>query len=82
MWPLGRLADVQIMGNAKPRRRARVGLAGVFLALTFGVFVGYGAFAAATRRYVITRPSVMRWLRRGFAGAFAALGVRLALSDR
>jgi len=24
----------------------------------------------------------MTWLRRGFAGAFAALGVRLALAER
>ena len=59
-----------------------LGLAGVFMALTFVAFVGYGAFASATRRYVITRPPVMRWLRRGFAGAFAALGVRLALAER
>ena len=57
-------------------------LAGVFMALTFVAFVGYGAFASATRRYVITRPPVLRWLRRGFAGAFAALGVRLALAER
>jgi threonine/homoserine/homoserine lactone efflux protein len=52
------------------------------MALTFVAFVGYGAFASATRRYVITRPPVLRWLRRGFAGAFAALGVRLALAER
>jgi threonine/homoserine/homoserine lactone efflux protein len=57
-------------------------LAAVFMLLTFIAFVGYGAFASATRRYVITRPAVMRWLRRGFAGAFAALGIRLALADR
>jgi threonine/homoserine/homoserine lactone efflux protein len=59
-----------------------LGLAGVFMALTFVVFVGYGAFASATRRYVISRPRVLTWLRRGFAGAFAALGLRLALSER
>ncbi len=57
-------------------------LAAVFMALTFVVFVGYGAFAAAARHYVISRPAVMRWLRYGFAGAFGALGLRLALSDR
>ena len=57
-------------------------LAAVFMALTFIVFVGYGAFASATRRYVISRPKVLLWLRRGFAGAFAALGARLALADR
>lgn len=59
-----------------------LGLAAVFMGLTFVVFVGYGAFASATRRYVITRPRVMFWLRRGFAGAFGVLGLRLALADR
>jgi threonine/homoserine/homoserine lactone efflux protein len=57
-------------------------LAAVFMLLTFIVFVGYGAFASATRRHVISRPSVMRWMRRGFAGAFGLLGLRLALADR
>ena len=57
-------------------------LAVVFMLLTFVVFVGYGAFASATRRYVISRPGVMRWLRRGFAGAFGLLGLRLALAER
>ncbi|MDA4848084.1 LysE family translocator [Hoeflea poritis] len=56
-------------------------LAGVFMLLTFIVFVGYGAFAAAARRHVISKPAVMRWMRRGFAGAFAALGVRLATAE-
>ncbi len=57
-------------------------LAGMFMLLTFVVFVGYGAFASTTRRYVISKPRVMLWFRRGFAGAFGALGLRLALSDR
>lgn len=59
-----------------------LGLAAVFMALTFVVFVGYGAFAAATRHYVVSKPRVMLWLKRGFAGAFGLLGLRLALSDR
>ena len=37
---------------------------------------------AAVRDQVISRPRVLAWLRRSFAGAFAALGARLALSDR
>ncbi|WP_299390862.1 LysE family translocator [Pelagibius sp.] len=57
-------------------------LAATFMALTFIVFVGYGAFASATRRYVISKPRVMLWLRRGFAGAFGLLGLRLALAER
>lgn len=57
-------------------------LAVTFMVMTFIVFVGYGAFASATRRYVISSPRVLTWLRRGFAGAFGALGVRLALAER
>jgi threonine/homoserine/homoserine lactone efflux protein len=57
-------------------------LSAVFMLLTFVVFVGYGIFAAAIRAHVISRPRVMTWLRRVFAGAFAALGARLAFADR
>ena len=55
-------------------------LAAIFMAMTFAVFVLYGACAAAARDYVVTRPAVMRWLSRSFAAAFAALGLRLALT--
>ena len=57
-------------------------LSAIFMLLTFVVFVGYGIFAAGLRTHVITRPAVLRWLRRTFAAAFAALGARLALADR
>jgi threonine/homoserine/homoserine lactone efflux protein len=46
------------------------------------VFVLYGLFAASVRDRIVTRPAVMSWLRRGFAGAFAALGAKLALAER
>ena len=57
-------------------------LSGVFMALTFIVFVGYGMFAAAVRAHVISRPRVLAWMRRAFAGAFVLLGVKLALAER
>lgn len=57
-------------------------LAGVFMAMTFAVFVLYGAFASTARDAVLSRPAVMAWIRRSFAGAFALLGLRLALSER
>ena len=57
-------------------------LASVFMAMTFAVFVGYGAAAAAARDYVISRPAVMAWVRRTFAGAFGLLGLRLAFAER
>ncbi|NUT46643.1 MAG: LysE family translocator [Saccharothrix sp.] len=57
-----------------------VGLSGVFMALTFVVFVGYGWFAAAVRDHVVQRPRVQTWIRRGSAGAFVVLGAVLALT--
>jgi threonine/homoserine/homoserine lactone efflux protein len=57
-------------------------LSAVFMLLTFVVFVGYGMFAASIRSHVITRPRVLAWMRRIFAGAFAALGAKLALAER
>jgi len=59
-----------------------LGLAAMFMALTFLVFVVYGVFAAAARRYVIDRPGIIVWMRRGFAGTFGLMGLRLALSTR
>lgn len=53
----------------------------VFMVLTFAVFVIYGAFAALARAHVISRPGVMRWIRRGFAGVFGGLGLKVALAD-
>jgi threonine/homoserine/homoserine lactone efflux protein len=57
-------------------------LSAVFMLMTFVIFVGYGLFAASIRDHVISRPRVLTWMRRTFAGAFAALGARLALADR
>ena len=57
-------------------------LSAAFMAMTFVVFVLYGLFAAAVRDRVVTRPAVTTWLRRVFAGGFAALGARLAFAER
>lgn len=58
------------------------GLSAAFMALTFAVFVVYGLFAAAVRTHVVSRPRVLAWMRRSFAAAFAALGLKLALAER
>ena len=57
-------------------------LSAVFMAMTFGVFVVYGFLAHAFRRLVIDSARVQSALRYGFAAAFAALGARLAASER
>ena len=57
-------------------------LSGAFMAATFGVFALYGVFAASVRDHVLARPRLLTGLRRGFAAAFGALAVRLALAER
>ena len=57
-------------------------LGAFFMLLTFVVFVIYGAFASAMRHYVLTKPRVLLWLKRVCAGAFVALGFKLALSTQ
>ena len=57
-------------------------LSAVFMLLTFAVFAIYGMFAAAVRQHVVSRPRVMAWMRRVFAGSFVALSARLAVQSR
>ena len=73
----------QFVSAAEPHPLSRMlALSGVFMLMTFVVFVGYGLFAASIRDHVISRPRVLTWMRRSFAAAFVALGARLALTDR
>jgi threonine/homoserine/homoserine lactone efflux protein len=71
-----------VKADAPNRIPLMIELSAVFMALTFVVFVGYGLFAASIRSHVISRPRVLTWMRRCFAGAFVALGLRLALAER
>lgn len=57
-------------------------LSAVFMGMTFGVFIVYGLLAYTFRQAVIESPRVQNWLRRLFSGAFAGLGLKLALSGR
>jgi threonine/homoserine/homoserine lactone efflux protein len=57
-------------------------LSGVFMAMTFVVFVIYGVSAAAIRRHLIDRPKIIQRVRRLFAASFIGLGVKLATASR
>ena len=73
----------QFVSAGEPNPLLRMlALSGVFMLMTFVVFVGYGLFAAAVRDHVISRPRVLKWMRGAFAGAFVALGAKLAFADR
>lgn len=71
-----------VAANEPHRLGHMLELSVVFMLLTFAVFVVYGLFAAAVRRHLISRPRVLRWMRRTFAAAFVALGAKLAFGER
>jgi threonine/homoserine/homoserine lactone efflux protein len=71
-----------VSANASHASLRMLELSVVFMTVTFVVFALYGVFAAAVRRHVISRPSVMTWMHRFFGGAFLALAGRLAVADR
>lgn len=68
-----------LSGNSSTATAEMFGLGGVFMIMTFAVFVLYGVFAAAARDWLLSSDRIMRWLNRSFAAIFAALGVRLAM---
>ncbi len=71
----------QFVSPDEPRGFLRMlELSAVFMLITLVVFVVYGVFAAAVREQVISRPRVLAWIRRVFAGSFVALGARLAFT--
>jgi len=72
----------QFVGANEPNALPRMlEMSAVFMVLTFIVFGAYGVFAASVRNHVISRPRIVAWMRRTFAGSFVALGARLALPD-
>lgn len=68
-----------LSGDAASATVEMAWLGGVFMAMTFAVFVLYGVFAAAARDWVLASERAMAWLNRVFAGAFALLAARLAM---
>ncbi len=68
-------------GSASPLA-AMLGLSAVFMAMTFVIFVIYGAFASLIGEKFLKSETAMRWMRRATAATFAGFGLRLALSTR
>ena len=54
-------------------------LGGIFVAMTFVVFLLYGQIAGLARDRILSSASAMAWIRRVTAGAFGLMGLRLAL---
>jgi threonine/homoserine/homoserine lactone efflux protein len=73
----------QFISDGEPHVLVRMfELSGVFMLMTFAVFVIYGLFAASVRDHIVSRPRVLTWMRRTFAAAFVALGAKLAFAVR
>jgi len=72
----------QFIDPARPPVGQMLSLSAIFMAMTFVVFAGYGAFAAGVRTRVIRRPRVVTWMRRTFAATYVALAARMAVTAR
>ncbi len=62
--------------------RQMMGLSAIFMAMTFVIFTLYGILASGISAYLMNSPKVIRRLQRSFALIFAALAVKLALSEQ
>ena len=71
-----------IMPTEEDPLRRMLELGSIFMIMTFVVFAIYGLFAAAVRERVVSRPHILAWMRRSFAAAFVALGIKLAFAGR
>ena len=56
-------------------------LSSVFMLMTLAVFIVYGISANGVRSRIVESPQIIRWMQRSFAAVFAALGMKLAISD-
>lgn len=54
----------------------------MFMAMTLIIFILYGISANGVRRYVVNSSRVILWVQRSFAATFAALGVKLAMTEQ
>ena len=59
-----------------------VALGAVFMAMTFAVFVLYGAFASVVGQRLLRNETAMTWMRRSVAAVFAGFSLRLAIAER
>lgn len=57
-------------------------LGGIFMAMTLVVFMLYGLLANEIRDHMIRSERVSTYVQRTFAGSFALMGIKLALTDR
>jgi threonine/homoserine/homoserine lactone efflux protein len=57
-------------------------LSGLFMLMTLVVFILYGLLATSVRKYIVNSAKITGFLQKSFAAIFAALGLKLALTER
>lgn len=57
-------------------------LGGVFMLMTFAVFIAYGCLSSSFSRFIVNSQKTSTIMQKSFAASFAGLGVKLAFSER
>ena len=57
-------------------------LSAVFMSMTLIVFILYGLLANYVRKYIVNSSKMTIWLQKSFAAIFAALGLKLAMTEQ
>lgn len=57
-------------------------LSSIFMGMTLLIFIIYGLCAHGVRKYIVNSPKLTTWVQRSFAATFAALGIKLAVTER
>ncbi|MFP8966137.1 LysE family translocator [Pokkaliibacter sp. CJK22405] len=57
-------------------------LGGIFMLMTLGVFILYGLLSGCFSAFIVKSQRASVIIQKGFAGSFAALGLKLALTER
>ena len=68
--------------NASSPTLNMVFLSLMFMVMTLVIFILYGISANGVRKYIVNSPRLIVWLQRSFAFTFAALGIKLAVTDQ
>ncbi len=71
-----------ISTNAQNNIWQMLSLGIIFMFMTFIVFTIYGSFAALAREKILSSKAIMKWFNRSSAAIFAALSLKLALSEK
>lgn len=71
-----------IPANSSQKLPQMLLLSGLFMLMTFTVFVIYALFSASMRNFILKKPKILNTIRKSFALTFVALSAKLAMTSR